>query len=88
MILIDIINQTILDDKTKDIINFLSRPILSLENHNLDNSEGKDIFYEGYKERDFEKFYEGFLEFIKKPNKENKEKKLISLSKKQLKELI
>ena len=88
MILIDIINQTILDDKTKHIINFLSRPILSLEKNNLDNSEVKDIFYEGYKEKDFEKFYEGFLEFIKKPNKENKEKKLISLSKKQLKELI
>ena len=88
MILIDIINETILDDKTKHIINFVSRPILSLEKNNSNNLQRKNIFYEGYKENDFEKFYEEFLEFMKKPNKESKEQKLISVSKRQLKELI
>ena len=85
MILLDIINKTILDEKTKDIINFLSRPILSL---NKNSYEDKDVFYEGYKESDFDKFYESFTKLIKIPNKKEKEKKLVSLSKQQLKELI
>ena len=85
MILFDIINKTILDEKTKDIINFLSRPILSL---NKSCYEEKDIFYEGYKENDFDNFYESFSLLVKKPNKEEKEIRLAYLSKQQLKELI
>ena len=85
MILFDIINRTILDGSKKHIINFLSRPVLSM---NKNTFEEKDIFYEGYKEEDFDKFYDGFLELVKKPNKKNKEKQLALLSKGHLKELI
>ena len=85
MILFDIINRTILDNKKKDIINFLSRPILSM-NKNI--FEEQDIFYDQYKEGDFDKFCEGLEELIKKPDKKNKEIKLVGLSKLKLKELI
>lgn len=85
MILFDIINKTILDEKKKDIINFLSRPILSL---NKNSYEEKDVFYDSYKENDFDKFYEGYIELFKKPDKKNREKKLLMLSKQQLKELV
>ena len=85
MILFDIINKTILGGPKKDIINFLSRPILSL---NKNNFEEKDIFYESYKEKDFIKFYKGFLELSKKPDKKDKEKRLLNLSQQQLKELV
>ena len=84
-ILFDIINKTILDEKAKDIINFLSRPILS---SNKNSFEEKDKFYEVYKENDFDSFYESFLTFVKKPNKEEREIRLTNLSKQQLKELI
>ena len=85
MILFDIINKTILDNKKKDIINFLSRPILSM---NRDIFEEKDPFYEPYKEDDFDKFCEGMDELIKKPDKKDKEKRLVVISKLKLKELI
>ena len=85
MILFDIMNKTILDESKKDIINFLSRPILSLRKNNF---EGKDIFYEGYKEDDFDKFYEEFVELSNKQNKLAQEKRLLVLSKQQLKELV
>ena len=85
MILFDIMNRTILDNSKKDIINFLSRPIISM---NKDIFEEKDVFYEPYKEDDFDKFCEGLEELIKKSDKTNKEKKLVGLSKQKLKELI
>ena len=85
MLLFDIINKTILYEPKKDIINFLSRPILPL---NKNSFEEKDIFYESYKENDFNKFYESYSELVKKQNKKDKEKKLFSLSQKQLNELI
>ena len=85
MLLFDIINKTILDDPKKDIINFLSRPILSLTKNSF---EEKDIFYESYKESDFDKFYESYSALVKKPNKKDREKKLLNLSQKQLKEFI
>ena len=79
MLLFDIINKTILYEPKKDIINFLSRPILPL---NKNSFEEKDIFYESYKENDFNKFYESYSELVKKQNKKDKEKKLFSLSQK------
>ena len=84
MILLDIINKNKLDEKNKDIINFLSRPILSL---NKNSFEEKDALYECYKEKDFDRFYESFIELVKKSDKSNKEKKLMNLSRLQLKEL-
>ena len=85
MILFDIMNKTILDDKKKNIINFLSRPILSL---NKDRNEENKLFYDNYKEKDFDNFYDDFIELNKKPDKKNREKKLLYLSKQQLNELV
>ena len=85
MILIDIINNTLLDDEKKNIINFLSRPILSL---NKAIEDKKDVFYESYLENDFDKFYKSFLDLVNKPGKEEREKRLVFVSKQKLKELV
>ena len=55
---------------------------------NRDIFEEKDPFYEPYKEDDFDKFCEGMDELIKKPDKKDKEKRLVGISKLKLKELI
>ena len=87
MILLDIINQTLLDDYKKDIINFLSRPILYLDGKDFKEKK-PDIFYLNYTEEDFDKFADGFLNLFQKADKKNREKKLTELSKQKLKELI
>ena len=85
VILFDIINQTIINNNKKQIINLLSRPVLSLDNK---EAHELDIFYKNYKENEFEKFYDGMIDLINKPDKENREKNLIELSNKKLKALI
>ena len=85
MILLDIINNTIIDDKKRDILNFLSRPIISL---NKNKNERQDIFYENLFENDFDKFYNSIYELSRKANKSDYEKRLVNYSKEQLKELI
>ena len=84
-ILFDIFNTTIIDEKKRDIINFLSRPILSNKNNGV---EQNGLFYKNYIENDFDKFYISFIELVRKANKKDKEKRLINLSKGHLKELI
>ena len=85
MILFDILHRTILDNKRNDIINLLCRPVISLkQNKKNDFSD----FYKSYKEKDFEKFVYNIQELIQKPNKEDRENKLISISKDHLKEFI
>ena len=81
MFLFDIINQTIIDDKKKNIINLLSRPIVSVTNNEKYEEE---IFYKEYEEKDFDKFYEGITELSQKTQKEGKEEKLIKLTNKYL----
>ena len=83
MILFDIINETLLDEEKKNIINFLSRPLLS-----LDKKENKNIFYQNYYETDFDKFYDGYQELAHKTYKQHKEERLLSYSNQKLKELI
>ena len=83
MILIDIINETLLDDNHKSIINFLSRPLLS-----IDKNESFSEFYQNYKENDFDSLYKGVSELIQKNDKEEREKRLIFLVNKNLKEFI
>ena len=73
MFLFDIINQTILDSKKKNIINFLSRPTISIHKE----VKQEEIFYQDYEEDDFDKLYEGIVELTHKDNKQEKEKKLI-----------
>ena len=83
MALFDIINETLLDEEKKNIINFLSRPLLS-----LDKKENKNIFYQNYYETDFDKFYDGYQELAHKTYKQHKEERLLSYSNQKLKELI
>ena len=78
MILLDIINNTIIDDKKRDILNFLSRPIISL---NKNKNETQDIFYENLFENDFDKFYNSIYELSRKANKSDYEKRLVNYSK-------
>ena len=83
MVLIDIINETILDEEKKHIINFLSRPLLY-----LDKKENNEIFYQNYSEKDFDNFYDSYLELVHKTDKKNREKRLMTLSKQKLKEFV
>ena len=76
-ILFNIINEIILDEKTKSIVNFLCHPVIS------NNKEPNDNFfdiYRIYEEKDFNKFSQELLDLIQKPNKSVREKKLIRLS--------
>ena len=85
MILFDIINQIIIDDNKKQIINFLSRPIISYEKKEKDKF---DDFYKDYKEKQFKKFLNQIIELIKEPQKNEKQIRLISLSHNHLRSCI
>lgn len=80
MFLFDIINQTILDENKKNIINLLSRPVISMNNK---EEKEEEVFYKDYKKEEFDKYFEGFIELSEK---KYKEKKLIILANKYLKE--
>ena len=84
MILFDIINKTVLGTGIKDVINFLSRPIISLKGKEKNELQ---IFYNNYKPSDFDKFYNEIGELAQKSDKRNEEKLLISLTNKHLKSL-
>ena len=85
MLLFDIFNKTVIDDSKKSIINFLCRPILSLN----ENEEDKfSEFYHNYKEKDFDSFILNISKLINKYPKEEREKKLASLCYKHLDILI
>ena len=83
MFLFDIINQTILDENKKNIINLLSRPVISMNNK---EEKEEEVFYKNYKKEEFDKYFEGFIKLSEKKYKEKKEKKLIILANKYLKE--
>jgi hypothetical protein len=85
MFLFDIINQTIIDGKKKNIINFLSRPLISV--HKKEKIE-EEIFYQDYEESEFDKLYEGIVELTQKVDKEKREEKLMNLANKSLKDFI
>jgi len=84
MILLDIMNKTFLGTGIKDVINFLSRPIISLKGKEKNELQ---IFYNNYKPSDFDKFYNEIGELAQKSDKRNEEKLLISLTNKHLKSL-
>ena len=86
VMLFNIINETILDDHVKSIVNFLSRPIISINKDNDKNDFEK--FYRSYKESDFNKFSEDLSKLLQKPKKEIRERKLISLANKHLKDFL
>ena len=85
MILFDLVNQITLDDNKKTIINFLCRPVISLNN---EQKIELDEFYKKYKERDFKKFSIKIQDLAQKQNKDEKENKLISASNAHLKLLV
>ena len=85
MILFDLYNQNSLDDNKKNIINFLSRPIISIDKkvkHKFAE------FYGNYREKDFNKFYDSVQELVKNPKKNEGEIGLISISNEHLKDFL
>jgi hypothetical protein len=85
MILFNIMNQTIIDGRQKVILNFLSRPLISVEQKNKNTF---DEFYKDYKEKDFNKYYDQIQELVQKQKKEEREEKLISISNERLKAFV
>ena len=85
MLLIDIINETFLGEDKKDIINFLSRPIISLKGK---KKNILPIFYHSYNSSDFNKFYFELDELARKSDKRKEEEHLISISNNHLKNML
>ena len=85
MILFDVLNQTMIDDNKKPILNFLSRPVISV---NKKNKREFFEFYKNYKEKDFNRYYDKIQEIVQNPKKEEMEEKLISISNEQLKSFV
>ena len=84
--LFNIINETILDEQIKSIVNFLSRPIISINNEKYKNEF--EEFYRTYEEEDFNKFYDDLIQLSQKPQKEIREKKLLELANKHIKKFL
>ena len=76
------INQILLDDKEKVLMNFFSRPIISIDNEEKNEFEK---FYEDYEDKDFNEYYEEIVEIANKSKKEEKDIKLLSISNEHLK---
>ena len=85
MILFDVLNQTMIDDNKKPILNFLSRPVISV---NKKNKREFFEFYKNYKEKDFNRYYDKIQEIVQNPKKEEMEEKLVSISNEQLKSFV
>ena len=85
MILFDLLNNIMLNENKITILNFLSRPTISL---NRDIEYPVLEFYQNYTKNDFEKYCETISALSQNANKEIEEKKLIVLSNKQLKDSI
>jgi hypothetical protein len=85
MILFDLLNQLILDDSKKTIVNFLCRPIISL---NTKQKNEFEEFYKNYREKDFKKFYQEIQDLSQIENKDEKANKLISVSNEHLQKFV
>ena len=85
MIFLEILSQTLVNNSNnkKGIIKFLSRPVVSVNK----KSESDDL-HAKYCEKDFDNFYYEIEELVQKSKKSETDKKLISLSNQQLKEII
>ena len=84
MILLDIFTEILLDPETKEVANFLTRPIISLKSDELDELT---LLYNKYEENDFDKFYKQLIQLSNKPDKRKDEIKLITICYKHLKEI-
>ena len=85
MLLFDIINESLVGTDVKDIINFLSRPIISVKKKNENELA---VFYNNYKSSDFKKLYTQLTEISEKSDKSLEEKRLVSLSNQHLRTLL
>ena len=85
MLLFDLINQITLNNNKKEIINFLCRPIISV-NKEVKNKFSE--FYNYYNEKSFNKYIENIQELIEQPKKEDKEIELISTSNNHFKDFL
>ena len=85
MILFDIINNIIIEDDKIPIINFLCRPLISL---NKKEKNKYDSFYRNFKEKDFNKFSDEIIDITQNSIKRDKEMKLISFSREYLEKFI
>ena len=78
MILFERINQTNINDNEKILMNFFSRPIVSVYTKKEKNEF--EQFYENYEDKDFDNYYEQIIELANKSKKEEKDIKLLSIS--------
>ena len=84
VLLFDIMNQTLIDQKRNGIINFIRTPTISTKSEEKELSE----FYKTYSYSDFERFNFEINELIQNPRLEKNEQNLISLCNKGLREII
>ena len=84
-ILFDVMNQTMIDNSKRTILNFLSRPVISVDKKNKNEFSE---FYKNYKERDFNKYYDQIQELAQKAKKDEGEEKLLSISNEHLKSFV
>lgn len=80
-IVFDIMNRTMINSTQKSIINFLSRPVISINKKNKENFEE---LYKNYREKDFNKFCDNVYEIVEKSKKEKRGDKLITFVNEQL----
>ena len=85
MILFDFINKIIIDEDRIPIINFICRPIISL---NKEEKNKYDDFYKNYREKDFNQFSEEIMDLTEKPRDKDKKMRLVSLSREHLKKFV
>ena len=85
MILFDLLNLTTIDSIKKPLINFLSRPVVSISQKNKGEF---DEFYKKYRERDFNKFYDQIQEVAQKSKRDGGEEKFFSISHERLKSFL
>ena len=78
MILFERINQTNINDNEKILMNFFSRPIISV--YSKEEKNEFEQFYENYEDKDFDNYYEQIIELANKSKKEEKDIKLLSIS--------
>ena len=84
MLLIDIMKDILIDSETKNIVNFLEHPIISLSNN---EENDLPLIHNKYNESDFYKFYNEIIQLSNKNEKTKEEIRLMSLSNKHLKKL-
>ena len=84
IIFYDIMKNILLDSETKNIVNFLEHPIISLSNN--EENELSSI-YNKYNESEFYKFDNEIIRLSNKDEKTKEEIRLMSLSNKHLKKL-